>query len=62
MKPVNSIELINRLEAQAGLHLAEAIKVYQHLTNEELNKQGPDGGWSIVQCQEHATSVPFVAI
>jgi hypothetical protein len=53
MKPVNSIELINRLEAQAGLHLAEAIKVYHHLTNEDLNKHGPDGGWSIAQCLEH---------
>ena len=56
MKAVNSIELINRLEAQVEEHLAEAIKVYQNLTNEELNKQAPDGGWSIAQCLDHLNS------
>jgi len=56
MKPVNSIELINRLEAQVEEHLSEAIKVYQNLTNEELNKQAPDGGWSIAQCLDHLNS------
>jgi hypothetical protein len=53
MKPVDSIELINRLEVQVEKHLAEAIKVYQNLTSEELNKQSPGGGWSIAQCLEH---------
>jgi hypothetical protein len=56
MKPVNSIELINKLEEQVEQHLAKAIKLYQHLTNEELNKQAPDGGWSIAQCLEHLNS------
>jgi uncharacterized damage-inducible protein DinB len=53
MKPVNSKELIARLEEKVEKHLAKAIKVYQNLSQEALNKQSQDGGWSIAQCLEH---------
>ena len=56
MKPVNSMELITKLEAQVEKHLAEAIRVYQNLGNEELNKPAKDGGWSIAQCLDHLNS------
>jgi len=53
MKPINSHELINKLEAKVEKHLAEATRIYQNLGQEELNKPAPDGGWSIAQCLEH---------
>ncbi len=53
MEPVNSQALISNLEAQVEKHLAQAIKVYQNLSQEALNKQPPGGGWSIAQCLEH---------
>ncbi len=56
MKSVNSSELLYRLEAQVEKHLAEAIKVFQNLSEEKLNKQAADGGWSIAQCLEHLNS------
>jgi hypothetical protein len=56
MKPVNSGALINELEAHVEKHLSEAIKVYQNLSNGELNKPAQDGGWSIAQCLDHLNS------
>lgn len=56
MNPVNSETLIGKLEKEVDRHLIQAIKVYQNLSQDELNNQPSSGGWSIAQCLEHLNS------
>ncbi|MCF2493350.1 MULTISPECIES: DinB family protein [Dyadobacter] len=56
MKPVNKAELLRNLEDRVEEHISEAIALFQNLSNADLNKPSPTGGWSIAQCLDHLNS------
>jgi len=53
MQSVNSGELLSKLEKKVEKHIAEAAGIFQQIPEEDLNRQAPNGGWSIAQCLEH---------
>ena len=53
MQSVNSGELLSKLEVKVEKHIAEAAVIFQNMSEAELNRQPPNGGWSIAQCLEH---------
>ena len=56
MKSIATSQLLATLEARVDRHLERAISLYQNLTDLELNRASPSGGWSIAQCLEHLNS------
>jgi len=53
MKTVKSNELLDQLEKQVELHMSEAIRSFQNLSDNILLQPSDSGGWSIAQCLEH---------
>lgn len=46
-------ELIDRLEKELDRQINVVVEQFQNLSNEELNRMGENGGWSIAQNLEH---------
>ena len=55
-KSVNTIELLERLEAQVEQHLRFSIEQMQNASEDVLNRPSATGGWSITQCLWHLNS------
>ncbi len=53
MKAIKSKELLDQLEIKVELHLSEAVRLFQNLSEEKLLSPAANGGWSIAQCLEH---------
>lgn len=49
-------ELLDLLEVRVERHIKEGVATFQNLTDRELLRPAPDGGWSIVQCLDHLNS------
>lgn len=56
MHAINKQQLIDTLEQQVDAHLQQAVRVYQNLSDDVLNKPSATGGWSTAQCLEHLNS------
>lgn len=53
MKWASQQDLLESLESRVEQHIQEAVRVFQNLSEEELQKPAPDGGWSMAQCLAH---------
>lgn len=53
MKPIDKKLLLENLETRVESHLADAVKIFQNLSETALLKPSPAGGWSIAQCLDH---------
>ena len=49
-------KLIDQLENRVEAQIAFAVEVLQNLSDEELTKPSPSGGWSIVEILDHLNS------
>ena len=53
MKKEARIELIERLETEIERQINIVVDQFQNLSNEQLNREGKNGGWSIARNLEH---------
>ena len=53
MKKVSRIELIGRLETEIDRQINVVVDQFQNLSDDQLNRGGISGGWSIAQNLEH---------
>lgn len=49
-------ELLDLPEVRVERHIKEGVATFQNLTERELLRPAPDGGWSIAQCLDHLNS------
>ncbi len=56
MQAISKQQLLDTLEQQVDAHLQQAVRVYQNLSDDVLNKPSATGGWSVAQCLEHLNS------
>ncbi len=56
MKNINKKALLQRLDDQVELHIADAVALFQNRDDEFLNRPSATGGWSIAQCLDHLNS------
>ncbi|HLP51620.1 MAG TPA: DinB family protein [Chitinophagales bacterium] len=56
MQPIANHVLIDGLEQSVERHLQQAVRVFQNLDEEVLQRPSPTGGWSIAQCLWHLNS------
>lgn len=55
-KAINQQLLLDELELLTEQHLADAIGVFQNLSEQQLSNPADNGGWSIAQCLWHLNS------
>lgn len=56
METIQKEQLLSTLEERVEDHLQQAIYRFQNLTEQELLRPSPTGGWSIAQCLDHINS------
>ncbi|HLP18705.1 MAG TPA: DinB family protein [Chitinophagales bacterium] len=56
MQPVANHVLIDALEQSVESHLQQAVRVFQNMDEDALQRPSPAGGWSIAQCLWHLNS------
>lgn len=56
MQPIANHVLIDGLEQKVESHLQQAVRVFQNLDEEALQRPSSAGGWSIAQCLWHLNS------
>ncbi|HEY0896482.1 MAG TPA: DinB family protein [Sphingobacteriaceae bacterium] len=53
MKKLDKLAFLKSLDEQTESHLTQAIRVFQNLDEQDLNRRPAGGGWSIAECLEH---------
>ncbi|MEM9547042.1 MAG: DinB family protein [Bacteroidota bacterium] len=53
MKSENRKDLLNRLEEELDRQINVVVEKFQNLSDQQLNKPGANGGWSIAQNLQH---------
>jgi hypothetical protein len=48
--------MLAEMESKVETHLDHAVRTFQNLTDAQLNRPSPTGGWSIAECLWHLNS------